>query len=524
MASGKLSPRQKMINLMYLVLMAMLAMNMSKEVLTAFGIMNDKFVENNVASTDRNKNFLQSIAQKAQDEPEQYSVVNSKAKNISKASNEFYAFLESVKEDITKPYQDKLKDDGSLPYEAMDKGDALDEAWFKADKLKPAGQAVVDAFNKYRTDMFKLLDSKDAKGKQKNAALIETLNKKFNTDPVESKENGKKEWLHYNFEGFPAIASLAKMSSYQSDIKSLESEILGGLLSGKQASALSFNNYRAIVVPEKTAFFSGENFKGRIVLGRVDASTKPNKVILNGKEVDAKNFKDGGVVLDFPAGNVGDRDLKGKFVFLENGKPVEVAIESSYAVIPKPNSATISADKMNVVYRGIPNPMTISFAGVASNKTNASAPGLRKSGKGYIMTPSKGREVTITVNGTLGDGTKVSDRKKFRIKDIPRPAAAVSKKTGLLKKSRSSLKSSTISAELEDFVFDLKLKVGTFKFKVPGKATITCNGSRLNSRAKAALAGARRGDQITIFDMKASIVGSNQKLKPAAPVIIELTN
>ncbi len=524
MAGGKLSPRQKMINLMYLVLMAMLAMNMSKEVLTAFGIMNDKFVENNTASTDRNANFLQTIAQKAQDEPEQYSVINSKAKNISKTSNEFYAFLESVKGDITKPFQDKLKPDGSLPYEAMDKGDAIDEAWFKGDKLKPAGQAVVDAFNKYKTDMFKLLDNKDAKGKQLNAALIATLNKKFNTDEVTSKENGNKPWLRYHFEGFPAIASLAKMSSFQSDVKSLESEVLSGLLSGKQASALSFNNYRAIVVPEKTAFFSGENFKGRIVLGRVDASTKPNKVILNGKEVDAKNFKDGGVVLDFPAGAVGDRDLKGKFVFMENGKPVEVAIESSYAVIPKPNSATISADKMNVVYRGIPNPMTISFAGVASNKTNASAPGLRKSGKGYIMTPGKGREITITVNGTLSDGAKVSDRKKFRIKDIPRPAAAVSKKTGILKKSRNSLKSATISAELEDFVFDLNLKVGTFKFKVPGKATITCNGSRLNSRAKAALAGAKRGDQITIFDMKASIKGSNQKLKPAAPVIIELTN
>ena len=92
---------------------------------------------------------------------------------------------------------------------------------------------------------------------------------------------------------------------------------------------------------------------------------------------------------------------------------------------------------MNVVYRGIPNPMTISFAGVASNKTNASAAGLRKAGKGYMMTPSKGREVTITVNGTLSDGAKVSDKKEFRIKDIPRPAAAVSGTTGSLKNQRT---------------------------------------------------------------------------------------
>ena len=79
---------------------------------------------------------------------------------------------------------------------------------------------------------------------------------------------------------------------------------------------------------------------------------------------------------------------------------------------------------MNVVYRGIPNPMTISFAGIAANKVNASASGLRKSGKGYMMTPTKGREVTINVTGTLPDGSKVSDKKKFRIKDIPRPASS----------------------------------------------------------------------------------------------------
>ena len=357
-----------------------------------------------------------------------------------------------------------------------------------------------------------------------NQALIDILNAKFNTDPVKANDGANKKWLDYNFKGFPAIASLAKLSSMQSDVKALESDVLSRLLSGQQESALSFSNYRAIVVPEKTAFFSGENFKGRIVLGRVDASTKPNSVTLNGNEVDKKNFKDGGVVLDFPAGAVGERDLKGKFVFLENGKPVEVAIESSYAVVPKPNSATISADKMNVVYRGIPNPMTISFAGISSDKVNASAAGLRKSGKGYMMTPTKGREVSINVTGTLPDGSKVSDKKKFRIKDIPRPQAAVSGQAGAIKKSKSALKSASVSAMLEDFVFDLKLKVNSFKFKVPGQPTIVCNGRKLNARAQSALARAKRGDAVQIFGLKASVVGSSIKLKDASPCIIEISN
>ncbi len=516
MASGKLSPRQKMINLMYLVLIAMLALNMSKEVLTAFGIMNDKFVENNVTSASKNVNFLEKIAQKAKDEPTQYSVVNSKAKNISKTSKEFYEFLDGVKAKIEAPYvEDKV--DGILPYESMDKGDHVDEIWFNGDKLSKGGDEVVAAFDKYRNDMTNLLGDG-------NETLKQILVSKFNTDAVKAKDGAKKLWLDYNFKGFPSIASLAKVSSMQSDVKSLESDVLSRLLSGKQDEALSFSNYRAIVIPEKTAFFSGENFKGRIVLGRVDDSTKPNSVSLNGTEVDKKNFKDGGVVLDFPAGAVGERDLKGKFVFLENGKPVEVAIESSYAVVPKPNSATISADKMNVVYRGIPNPMTISFAGISDNKVSAAASGLRKSGKGYMMTPTKGREVTINVSGTLPDGSKVSDKKKFRIKDIPRPAAAVSGAFGSIKKSKNAMKSATISAVLEDFVFDLKLRVNSFRFKVPGQPTITVNGSKLNDRAKSALARAKRGDQVTIFGLKASVVGSPIKLKDASPVIIELSN
>lgn len=517
MASGKLSPRQKMINLMYLVLIAMLALNMSKEVLTAFGIMNDKFVENNVTSTEKNNKFLDNLAQKAQDEPQQYSVINSKAKNISKASNEFYAFLETVKTEIEKPYIDK-KEDGVLPYEGMDKGDHIDEAWFTGDRLSKKGDAVMAAFDKYRNDMNVLL------GEEGNEELKAILQAKFNTDPIKAKDGATKLWLDYNFKGFPSIASLAKVSSMQSDVKALESDVLSRLLTGKQAQALSFDNYDAIVIAEKSAFFSGENFKGRVVLGRVDASTKPNSVVVNGNEIDKKNFKDTGVVLDFPAGAVGERKIDGKFVFLENGKPVEVSIESTYAVVPKPNSATISADKMNVVYRGIPNPMTISFAGISSDKVNASAAGLRKSGKGYIMTPSKGREATINVTGTLADGSKVSDKKKFRIKDIPRPAAAVSGQGGAIKKSKNALKNATISAILEDFVFDLKLKVNSFKFKVPGQPTIVCQGSKLSARAKSALARAKRGQTVQIFGLKASVVGSPIKLKDASPVIIEISN
>jgi len=503
---------------MYLVLIAMLALNMSKEVLTAFGIMNDQFVKSNDNALADNQKLLKDIDQKAKDKPTQFLSLQAKAENISKESDKLYSYIDGIKAMIETPYiADKDEKTGALPYESMDKGDHIDEAWFNGDKLSKKGDAVVAAIDDYKAKMMNFI------GKD-NPEIAKVLNSKFNTAKVADKEGVKKLWLDYNFKGFPSIASLAKFSAMQSDVKSLESLVYSTLLKGELLSQISMDNYRAIVIPEKTAFFSGENFKGRIVLGRVDDSTKPNTVTLNGVPVDKKNFKNGGVVLDFPAGAVGERELKGEFVFLENGEEKKVAIETTYAVVPKPNSATISADKMNVVYRGIPNPMTISFAGIASNKVNAAAPGLRKSGKGYMMTPSKGREVTINVSGTLPDGSKVSDKKKFRIKDIPRPAAAVSGAFGSIKKGKNSLKSATISAVLEDFVFDLKLKVNSFKFKVPGQPTIVVQGRKLNARAQSALARAKRGDQVSIFGLKASVVGSPIKLKDASPVIIELSN
>ena len=89
-------------------------------------------------------------------------------------------------------------------------------------------------------------------------------------------------------------------------------------------------------------------------------------------------MQQGQTLLEFPAGAVGEREINGEFVFLEEGDTIRIPVESKYAVVPKPNSATISADKMNVVYRGVPNPFTISFPGIPANKVTASTPGLKK--------------------------------------------------------------------------------------------------------------------------------------------------
>ncbi len=235
----------------------------------------------------------------------------------------------------------------------------------------------------------------------------------------------------------------------------------------------------------------------------------------------------GQTLLDFPAGAVGEREIEGEFQFKEGDSIISIPVKSTYAVVPKPNSATISADKMNVVYRGVANPMTISFAGISDNNVSASAPGLSKgSGVGkYVMNPGSGREVTINVTGTLPDGSKVSDKATFRIKDIPKPTGTISGQDGVVKLPRNSVEIATIGAMLDDFDFELPIQVTSFKIKVPGQPSVDVNGTKLNSQAKNSLRKARRGDAVQIFDIKAQIRGnSSYKLKGVSPVIVEIAN
>jgi gliding motility-associated protein GldM len=508
MASGKLSPRQKMINLMYLIFIAMIAMQMSKEVLSAFGYTNEKLTASNLTATEKNSATLENLATKAQEQPEKYASLYSTAVKVKDLSKDFNDFLDAKKSFFLEGVED-VKD-----YETMDNSSKVDEHFFKGDFFTEAGQEFVDKINSYRNGIIELIGEENP--------LTANIQSRFDTSD-QIVEDGKQLWLKNRYEGFPLISTITNLTVMQTDIQTTQSEIFGTLLGGQLESDVSMSNYKTILIPEKSAFFQGENFKGKVVLGRYDSSLVPSEVIVNGNKI--TTIEDGGAILDFPAGAVGEREVKGKFVFIENGEPVEIEINSSYAVIPKPNSAVISADKMNVVYRGVPNPMTISIPGIPDNLVSANGNGLtRAAGSGkYIMTPSAGREVNIQVSGKLPNGQTVSSSQVFRIKDIPAPNGTIRKQSGYVKMPKESLENSTVGAELPDFDFDLTLNTTGFTLKVPGQSAVVVSGSRMDAIAKRAISRAKRGDVVTIFDIKSSLSGNTSyKIKDASAVSIEI--
>jgi len=525
MAGGKLSARQKMINLMYLVFIAMIAMTMSKEVLSAFGLMNAKFVRANELAATSNAKMLGGLEMKAEEKPEEFRVASNNAQQISAISDDFFKYIESQKAMILEKGNFEREENGQLPSEKMDKGDFLDEYWFTGDRLTKEGEAFMARLNKYKADIRAVLGND-----VKYQIAVDNFEGRFTTDEVTNNEGKKQKWLDYHFQGFPAIASYTKLTAMQNDVKATETNMYNLFLGNTLDDAVSLKNYTAIVVPDKNAFFAGEKFTGKVVLGKY-ANVTPTKLSVGGDNLDLSREgaidSTGAARIEFTVGSVGEHDVEGQFTFLEDGKELPIDFQGQYVVVPRPNTATISADKMNVVYRGVVNPMTISFAGVPDNKVNASAAGLKSvSGSGnYEMRPGSGREVTINVTGTLDDGSKVSDKKTFRIKDLPKPLGAYNGQESGAKLPRNNVEIGKLTADFgDDFDFKLPLNVESFTFKVPGKPSVNVRGNRLNSAAKNALRSAKRGDIVQFINIKAKAPNNPIKIKTVTAVSIELAN
>jgi gliding motility-associated protein GldM len=509
MAGGKLTPRQKMINLMYLVFIAMLALNMSKEVLSAFGNFNDKFTESNKLTEEANNNLLSALNTKAADEPARYAEPAKKAKDVAKISKDFIDFLETVKSEVTEGYTPDEKT-GKLPFESMDKS-TIDEKWFLGDGYSPRGTEIVSKIDKYVVDIKKVLGND-----VKYIPFIKEIEKKFSTADIANKEGVKIKFLDYKAKGFPAVSTLTFITAMQNDVKNTEAGAYNLFLGNALKTAASMKNFQAIVVLEKNAYFQGETVKGKVVLGRYDANTVPTSFNGPGK------IENGQAVISTTAGSIGEQKLSGKFGFLEDGKEIPLAFEGSYVVVPRPNQAIISADKMNVVYRGVPNPISISVPGIASNKVNASAPGMSKVGDGkFMLKPGSGSEVKINVNATMPDGKTMSSAQVFRIKGLPAPTGKVggSEKN---KGPKNNLEVCSVTAVMEDFDFPVSVNVTQFNIKVPGQPTIVVNGNKMDSRAKSAISKAQKGDVIVISEIKASFQGIDQMAKKVSICTYEI--
>ena len=479
MAGAKETPRQKLISLMYLVFITMLALNVSKEVLDGFGQLFEKISDANERVDESNNLLLENIVVNAEEKGGKWIGHKRTAEQIKTESDAFYSAIEELKNTITEKQREK--DPDLKEFSQMDKGEALDVIWFK-EGSESAKNEFIEMVQEYKAHVIQVFGSQYPESIEMVEARFFTGDENNN---IKNRDEIDEPWLDANFKGFPLISSLAKLTMMQNDIRQTEHDVLTTLMGKelKMSSKVNSTNYTSLLITEKGAYYQGETFDGSVILGRKGGAQNPNSVDIkiDGRKLSGKDYEliPGGIKLNVTAGSPGDHLIEGDLVFLEEGEESRISVSQSFAVISKPNSAVISADKMNVVYRGVDNPITISIPGIADNKVNASAPGLKRvRGSKYSLSPKSGREVKINVTGTLPDGKKVSSISSFRIKDIPKPSGFFRGKTGDFTLPKSSLERGSVEARLEDFDFDLPLKTTEFRFRAPGQPSMVIKGDK----------------------------------------------
>ena len=524
MAGAKETPRQKLISLMYLVFITMLALNVSKEVLDGFGQMFVKIKDANERISESNALLYENISVNAEEKGGKWIGHKRTAEEIKKESDDFFNEIQRIKNVITE--KQKEKDPELKEYAQMDKGEALDVIWFK-EGSDQAKNEFIEMIQNYRGRVIQVFGSQYPE-------YIEMVEARFFTgdmnNNIKNRDNIDEPWLNASYQGFPLISSLAKLTLMQNDIRQTEHDVLTTLMGKelKMSSKVNSNNYSSMLLTEKGAYYPGEVFDGSVILGRKGGAQNPNSVEL---KLDGRNLTEndyqlipGGIKLKVNSGNPGDHTISGDLVFLNEGEESRIQVNQTYTVISKPNSAVISADKMNVVYRGVQNPITISIPGIQDSKVQASAPGLKRvRGSKYNLFPGKGREVKINVSGTLPDGNRVSSVSTFRIKDIPKPAGYFRGQSGSFTIPKSSLERGTVEARLEDFDFDLPLETKSFRFRAPGQPSMVIQGNRLDRKAINTLSRIKNGQTIIISDIEVIIpTNPSYKLKQTSPISITI--
>lgn len=508
------SPRQKMINLMYVVLMAMLALNVSTEVLNGFSIVEDSLNRTTVNATRENKAIYGDFESQLKANPTKVKVWFTKATRVREMSDSLFDFVQSLKEKIVREADGKDADVGNI----RNKEDL--EAANRV-MLAPGtgqGKRLFKAINTYRERILSMLTDP-----QKKAVIESNLTTRLSRKAHTMGRN----WAEYMFEDMPVAAAVTLLSKLQSDIRYAEGEVLHTLVAEIDIKDIRVNKLQAFVIPESRTVVSGDQFAARIVMAAVDTTRQP-EIYIGGRRM---NLPDG--LYRFTTGSVGEHSFGG-FIAMQttNGGFIRRPFVQKYTVVAP--SATVSADLMNVLYTGYDNPLSVSIPGVPLSNVTIRVEGssFRTAEKGrFIVHPTTvGRDVTITVLSTQGNRAREVGHFAFHVRKLPDPTAYIQIgadrfRGGTLYKA-ALVGAQGIKAAIDDGILDIDFRVTGFEsvfFDNMGNAVpMTSNGALFSDRQRDALRKLARGRRFYISHITAvGPDGITRRLPASMEVIVK---
>lgn len=504
-----------MINLMYIVLTAMLALNVSSDVLDGFTQVDDGLKRSNVNVEQRNAAVLRSLNDFAAQNPDKGLRWSLKADEVRKRTNDLYLQIDTLKQLIVQE-----ADGSDADVNDIQRRDDLEAASVVMLSSKPKrGERLRHNIDFYREYVASLIP---------DSLKRQNIRRALDTSPVLRRGTlGKQTWEESKFDTQPVVAAVTLLTKLQNDIKYAEGEVLSTLLSNVDAGDVRVNELNSFVIPQSRVVMRGAKYSANIVLAAVDTTARP-LIFVGGKQLD----NDRGLY-EFNPAQTGKFNYSG---YLEvphgDGTITRHPFESDYTVIEP--TATVSATLMNVLYAGIDNPLSISVPGVPSQDVSASMTNgsLTRSGDHWTAHPAQvGQDATVTVNATMDGRPMTVAQTKFRVRKLPDPLPFITYKDasgaethyrgggrGLAK--TLLLNAPGIGAAIDDDLLNIDFKVLSFEtvfFDSMGNAIPeVSNGSLFSQRQRDSFKRLSRGKRFYISRVKA--VGPDGITRDLAPI------
>ncbi len=548
MAGGKETPRQKMIGMMYLVLLALLAMNVTKSVLNSFVVINGAMTETNEAFDEKNEaTFSEFEKQKSINEAKVLPWYK-KAQAVREASKELDDYFANLKIQIIAKTEGLSEEEmaGDLSWVTLDTAEALgnidtpQHILLGSDETKPVDGA------------WTMLEMKRkiAEWEEKVLAQFppnqrESLNIGFKFEGGYNNDGELEPWEITHFYHAPLAAVITDISMFQNQVKNSEYTALNMLMSNISAEDFKFDEIAVKIIPNSNYVVLGDSFKADVIVAAYSTTQAPVLEVGTGLDTAGKGMNDwkvtnmvdesrikydnGVAKYGYKPTTEGEVTWGGIIKLKKPGTNQFELYPFEHTFIAAKPSMVVSPTKMNVMYKGLKNPVDVSVAGFSASELVVTVSGGALSGSNgsYFVQPSReSRLVKVNVAvKTKSGATKPMGTAEFRVKSIPKPTPKFATVEGSGRVSLAQVKASRdVTVELKDFMFDgLKYTVTKFDMTayVKGKKiTLTSKGSGIDSQMRTLIGNQRSKDEITIKNIRVNGPNGNELIP--GNVVVEI--
>ena len=502
------TPRQKMISMMYLVLTAMLALNVSAAILNGYAAVDDSLHATIETMNEANRDTYAQFRAALEQNPEKIQAWYDKAMEIHKSSNAFYDYVQTFKDEMVEQAEGKeakknatvrelkKQDDTNVPQRyAINEGNAV--------KLK-------EAINAYRDFMIEITG--DA------PAIDEELRQTFVTPRGANTSGDSISWEESLFVEMPMCACVTVLSKLQSDIRHIEGRAVRFLLTQTDAGDLRVNKFNAYVIPSSDYVVKGNTYKAQIILAAIDSTQAPEYYV-NGTKIQANGM------YEVVANTVGQQKITGKIGYMDQqGVMQYIPFEREYTV-GEP-SATISNTELNIMFRGYENHFSVSVPGMSSDALEVQCKGasVKKNGANWIIAindKTTAKTLKIDVYAKVEGKSVLMGSHSYRVKNLPPPSVyfqetekdILSKNTKIPFLKLKNPKNMFVASYGDDGLVEAEFVISSFEVRLPSGTSIKVKGNKFSKEALNAISQIPMGSQITIMSIKAKNPdGSNRDI------------